>query len=284
MSEASQRAGAQQRLARAREALLRAEQRAGVRGAGHGELRRTASAAARASAPASASLPEAASLGAWQVLERDLDSGWSGVLALSGSLWLLLALAARRQSTHGWCAVVGGQDVGWCAAAEAGLDLARTLVVPLSGRDARSRATLLPGVVGVLVDGVEVVVLTSTVASGLSHGVRRSVQARARERGVLVLLQEAWDGVRRVQARVTDYDTGGVLHVLGEQSPGVQEMPAGYLVGQEWQVRDPRSGALTSLRLDAQGLCVLEEGTVRGAHEPAAQPRPALTVIEGGAQ
>nr|MCW1079690.1 hypothetical protein [Streptococcus anginosus] len=83
----------------------------------------------------------------------------------------------------------------------------------------------LPGVVGALVDGVEVVVLTSTVASGLSHGVRRSVQARARERGVLVLLQEAWDGVRRVQARVTDYDTGGVLHVLGEQSPGVQEMP-----------------------------------------------------------
>ena len=262
MSEASQRAGAQQRLARAREALLRAEQRAGVRGTGHGELRR---AAARASAPASASLPEAASLGAWQVLERDLDSGWSGVLALSGSLWLLLALAARRQSTHGWCAVVGGQDVGWCAAAEAGLDLARTLVVPLSGRDARSRATLLPGVVGALVDGVEVVVLTSTVASGLSHGVRRSVQARARERGVLVLLQEAWDGVRRVQARV-------------------QEMPAGYLVGQEWQVRDPRSGALTSLRLDAQGLRVLEEETVRGAHEPAAQPRPALTVIEGGAQ
>ena len=42
MSEASQRAGAQQRLARAREALLRAEQRAGVRGTGHGELRRAA--------------------------------------------------------------------------------------------------------------------------------------------------------------------------------------------------------------------------------------------------
>nr|WP_300338431.1 hypothetical protein [Actinomyces sp.] len=282
MSGPAQRAGAQQRLARAREALRRAEQRAGVRGGGQAGLRRAASAAARASAPAPVSSPEASSLGAWQVLERDLDSGWSGVLALSGSLWLLLALAARRQSAHGWCAVVGGEDVGWCAAAEAGLDLARTLVVPLSGGEVRSRATLLPGVLGALVDGVEVVVLASGAAAGLSHGVRRSVQARARKRGVLVLVQEAWDGARRVQARLTDCDTGDVLHVLGEQPPGAQEMPAGYLAGQQWQVSDPRSGALTHLRLDAQGLRVLEEAC--GADEPVACSRPALTVIEGGSR
>ncbi|WP_172120674.1 hypothetical protein [Actinomyces faecalis] len=278
----AQRAGAGQRLERARQALQEAERRAGVSSVGERALRRAASGAGRAASASSVQVPESLPLlGAWQALERDLDAGWGGVLCLRGSLWLLLALAARRQAAHGWCAVVGGQDVGWCAAAEAGLALERTLVVPLSETGAGARGALLPAVLGALVDGVEVVVLTSGSCEGLRREARRALQARARERGVLVLAQGEWEGGRQVQAHLTGCGTGEVVRVLREQPCAAQEVPAGYLTGLGWRVRDPRSGAVTGLRLGPQGLYV--EGAEAPGPEGGTRSRPALALIEGGA-
>lgn len=274
---------AQQRLARARQVLREAEQRAGVRSAEQRELRRAASGAGLV--PVACSVPDPTEQGlpgVWQALERDLDAGWSGVLSLSGSLWLLLSLAARRQAAYGWCAVVGGQDVGWCAAAEAGLDLERTVVVGALGAlgaQGHSRSAVLPGVVAALIDGVEVVVLASGSAAGLSRGLRRSMQARARERGVLVLLQEPWEGGHQLRAHLSGCDTGEVVRAFPAQA-AAHEMPAGYLRGMGWRVRDPRSGALAELSLDAQGL---HAGTLGQGPESVGQGRPRLTVIEGGA-
>ena len=66
------------------------------------------------------------------------------------SATLLLAALALRQGSVGWCAVVGGDELGWCAAAEVGLDLNRVLTVPASVLDDASALT----VVSALLDGV----------------------------------------------------------------------------------------------------------------------------------
>ncbi|MHC1562336.1 hypothetical protein ACR9E3_25505 [Actinomycetospora sp. C-140] len=102
-------------------------------------------------------------------------------VAVCGSTSLLLALLAEASGGGSWCALVGFADLGIQAAAEAGLDLSRTALVPRPGP--RPAA-----VVASLVDGVDVVVLDTTLP-GVRWGAgdRQRLGARVRQRGAVLV-------------------------------------------------------------------------------------------------
>ncbi len=107
------------------------------------------------------------------------------VLAVRGSTSLLLALVARPSRSGAWTAAVGFPAVGLLAAADAGADLDRVVLVPRPGPDAAL-------VVSALVDGLDVVVVGPDAA--LTDTDRRRLAARARERGALLVAAAAWPG------------------------------------------------------------------------------------------
>jgi hypothetical protein len=112
-------------------------------------------------------------------------------VAVCGSTSLLLALLAEASRGGSWCALVGLPDLGVLAAAEAGLDLARTALVPRPGP--RPAA-----VVAALVDGVDVVVLDTTLPGvRWAAGDRQRLGARVRQRGAVLVpvgAPGAWPG------------------------------------------------------------------------------------------
>lgn len=102
-------------------------------------------------------------------------------VAVRGSTSLLLTLLAEASRDGAWTVLAGYPAAGMAAAADAGCDLARTLVVPLpagSGVDASA-------VLAALIDGMDVVVVGPEVA--LLDQDRRRLTARARERGTVLL-------------------------------------------------------------------------------------------------
>ncbi len=105
-----------------------------------------------------------------------------GVTRIVDSSTVLLALTAKIQG-DGWCAVLGGEDLGWCAAVELGLDLSRVVYVSTGER---TGAHLLP-VLGALLDGVDVLLVTASAASRLRARERRSLLARVRDREACLL-------------------------------------------------------------------------------------------------
>ena len=249
----------QNRLNQARLALRLAEERAGLRDCAALTVQRA--------------LPAAPS--AWQ---------GSGVLTLQGSTTVLLAALALRQGATGWCGVIGGDELGWCAAAEVGLDLNRVLTVPASVLDDASALT----VVSALLDGVGALLIGAPVAERLRPQHRRRLLARARERGCLILTPAPWEGARTLQADTLTPDTGTMgaspVQVLVEYpvEPSMEpstdsvvipigrraaaslpaqavEMPAGYLRRLGWTLTDAQrpqtatTGNLT-LFLSADGL------------------------------
>jgi hypothetical protein len=102
-------------------------------------------------------------------------------VVVRGSTSLLLTLLAEASRDGAWTVLVGYPAAGMAAAADAGCDLARTLVVPLpagSGVDA-------PAVLAALIDGMDVVVIGPEVA--LLEQDRRRLTARARDRGTVLV-------------------------------------------------------------------------------------------------
>ena len=273
-------AEAQNRLDRARLALRLAEERTGLRDSAALTVQRAlSSASTSALLSASADSPQAASpapltiptaLSAWQD---------SGVLTLHGSTTLLLAALALRQGATGWCGVIGGDELGWCAATEVGLDLNRVLTVPAPLLDDASTLT----VTSTLLDGVDTLLIGATIAEGLRPQHRRRLLSRARERGHLILTPARWEGARILQADPLAPDTGtrntppaqasveapaepsadGVVIPIGRgASPApvrAIEMPAGYLRRLTWTLADPQRPRLAAteeltLSLSAEGL------------------------------
>ena len=279
---------AQNRLNRARLALRLAEERTGLRDSAALTVRRALSSASTgALLSASADLPPAASPTtalAWQD---------SGVLTLQGSTTLLLAVLALRQGATGWCGVIGGDELGWCAATEVGLDLNRVLTVPTSLLDDASILT----VISTLLDGVDALLIGAAVAEGLRPQHRRRLLARARERGHLILTPARWEGARILQADPLTPETGaeiappaqapaeapaqpsadGVVIPIGRgTSPApvrAIEMPAGYLRRLTWALTDPQRPRLTAteeltLSLSAEGLRTGSRSTLAPASNP----------------
>lgn len=105
------------------------------------------------------------------------------VVQVTGSTTLMLAMAGAACARRGWCAVVGMPDVGLLAAAELGIDLGRTILVPDPG--ARTAQVL-----AAIVDGLDVVLLGP--CPGLRDRDRRSLTARLRRRGGTVLTVAPW--------------------------------------------------------------------------------------------
>jgi hypothetical protein len=134
-------------------------------------------------------------------------------VAVCGSTSLLLAVLAEASRAGSWCALVGLPDLGVQAAAEAGLDLARTALVPRPGP--RPAA-----VVAALVDGVDVVVLDTTLPGvRWPAGDRQRLGARVRQRGAVLVpvttTPGAWPGAE-VELRAE----GGAWAGLGGDGAG----------------------------------------------------------------
>ncbi|GAB2594820.1 hypothetical protein [Pseudactinotalea suaedae] len=182
------------RLAAAQRALATAEASTGLRQRLTG-VTTLASAASGPVPPPSSTVPPELLLPLPAGVETLLP--WGGLrrgsaIQVSGSRSVLLALAAAAANAPGldlWCAVVAMPDVGLAAAAEAGLDLNRTVVVPKPGPDA-------PAVLGALIDGFDVVVLGRCPA--LTDADRRSAGHRLRHREAVLLSGDVWPGAHAV--------------------------------------------------------------------------------------
>lgn len=107
------------------------------------------------------------------------------VVAVRGAMALLLALLAEATAQGAWAAVVGVDDLGVLAAAEAGVAVQRLALVPRPGPDPAPA-------VAALLDGVGLVALAG--ADRVLSGARRSLAARTRQRGAVLLPLGRWPG------------------------------------------------------------------------------------------
>jgi hypothetical protein len=107
---------------------------------------------------------------------------------------LAMALMSGPSADGAWCGVVGSAELGLEAAAEAGVDLKRTILVPDPGE-----AWL--EVTAALIDVLGVVVLTAP-AKVSDKDVSR-ISARLRQRGAILIAYGSWP---RCEARVSMRD------------------------------------------------------------------------------
>ncbi|MGQ0775441.1 MAG: hypothetical protein ACT4NY_13615 [Pseudonocardiales bacterium] len=107
------------------------------------------------------------------------------VVAVRGSTALLLALLTAATAQGAWAAVVGVDDLGVLAAAEAGVAVRRLALVPRPGPDPAR-------VVAALLDGMALVALAG--ADRVPSGAWRSLVARARQCGAVLLPIGRWPG------------------------------------------------------------------------------------------
>ena len=124
------------------------------------------------------------------------------VVVVSGSAGLLFSLIAASSQAGSWFAIVGAPELSLVAAAQAGVDLARTALIPDPGLEA-------PTVIAALLNAMPVVVGERV---RLLDSDRRRLAARARERGTLLFGLGAWPGAQLVYsvtgARFTGTDRG----------------------------------------------------------------------------
>ena len=126
-------------------------------------------------------------------------------VAVSGSLGLALRIIAGPSQAGAWCASVGIPSLGLVAAVEAGIDLARFPMVASPGDDWAT-------VTAALLDAFDVVLLgpphnlRGPVSPGAAppnpiparlasaRAVSRRLEARARERGAVLVIAGDWPG------------------------------------------------------------------------------------------
>jgi hypothetical protein len=124
-----------------------------------------------------------------------------GSVVTSGDWGLLsLALAAGASAAGAWCAITGVPALGVRAAADAGLDPGRLVLIPDPGRN-------WPQVVASLLDGFDIVLLRP--AGQPPAGLRRKLEAATRRHASVLLVAGDWPGA---QARlvVSDEEWTGI--------------------------------------------------------------------------
>lgn len=129
---------------------------------------------------------------------RALQRG--SVVAAGDWSMLCTALAAGPVASGAWCAAAGIAEFGVVAAADAGLDPARLLLVPELGPN-------WPQVVASLLDGCDLVLLRPPDRP--SAQVRRRLEAAVRRYGAVLLVAGAWEGAQ-VRLRVTSQAWVGI--------------------------------------------------------------------------
>ena len=124
-----------------------------------------------------------------------------GSVVTSGDWGMLsLALAAGAVADGAWCAIVGVPSAGIRAAADAGLDPDRLLLVPDPGHGWAQ-------VVASLLDGFDIVLLQSPDQPPAS--LRRRLEAAARRYGSVLIAAGDWPGAQ-AQVRVTETEWTGI--------------------------------------------------------------------------
>jgi hypothetical protein len=101
-------------------------------------------------------------------------------VSVAGSLSLALTVLAGPSQAGAWCAAVGVRSLGVVAAAEAGIALDRFPMVADPGDD-------WPTITAALLDAFDVVLLQARRAN-------RRLEARARERGAVLVVAGDWPG------------------------------------------------------------------------------------------
>jgi hypothetical protein len=122
------------------------------------------------------------------------------VVAADGWSLLCPALAAGPVASGAWCAVAGIPELGVVAAADAGLDPARLLLIPDLGPS-------WPQVVASLLDGCDLVLFRPPARPPAQ--VRRKVEAAVRRCGAVLLVVGDWEG-SQVRLRVTAQEWTGI--------------------------------------------------------------------------
>jgi len=122
------------------------------------------------------------------------------VVAAGDWSMLCTALAAGPVASGAWCAAAGIAKFGVVAAADAGLDPARLLLIPDLGPN-------WPQVVASLLDGCDLVLLRPPDRP--SAQVRRRLEAAVRRYGAVLLVAGAWEGAQ-VRLRVTSQAWVGI--------------------------------------------------------------------------
>jgi len=128
-----------------------------------------------------------------------------GSVVTAGSFGLLsLALAAGASADGAWCAVTGVPAAGVRAAADAGLDPARLVLIPDPGR-------AWPQVVASLLDGFDIVLLCPPEPPPAQ--LRRKLEAAARRYGSVLLVAGDWPGAQtRLQVTGEEWTGLGAGH------------------------------------------------------------------------
>ena len=176
------------------------------------------------------------------------------VVGGAGSTSVMLALAAGASRSGSWVAYVGMPELGWQAAEEQGVDLARVVAVP-------HPASRLPTVLGTLIDGADLVVCGPGFVPTPAQ--LRNLRARARERGAVLLGLSG--GAGRLPVRDDHHDRRGrwgsadlVIEVKATRWSGI-EAGCGRLQAREIEValggrgRFARSHAVR-IAIDASGV------------------------------
>jgi hypothetical protein len=109
------------------------------------------------------------------------------VVAVGRWSMLCLALAAGASAAGSWCAAAGLPQLGVAAAADAGLDPGRLLLIGEPGAS-------WPQVVASLLDGCELVLLSPPDRPSAS--VRRKLEAAIRRYGGVLVVAGDWDGAQ----------------------------------------------------------------------------------------
>ncbi|MDO5723959.1 MAG: hypothetical protein Q4P33_06120 [Flaviflexus sp.] len=157
----------EQRLAVARQALARAEATAGLH----------------------ATTTQSAGDPGWHVpepLAPLLTALTPGVVTVTGATSLALALAGAASAEGAWVAALGMPHLGWGAAAEYGLDLARTATIADPG-------PVPAETLAALADGFDIILAGNL---GLTVREERRLEARLRSRSA-TLITEHWQTASR---------------------------------------------------------------------------------------
>jgi hypothetical protein len=134
-------------------------------------------------------VPDDAVLPVLPALQELLPGGLRRGSVVAAGPWGLLglALAAGASAAGAWCAVVGLPQLGVAAAADAGLDPGRMLLIADPGPG-------WPQVVASLLDGCELVLLRPPDRP--SAQLRRRLEATVRRFGGVLVVAGEWDGAQ----------------------------------------------------------------------------------------
>lgn len=196
-------------------------------------------------------------------LERLLPRGVAqgSVVQVEGSTTVLLAMVQAAVGEDRWCALVGMPNLGWAAAASA-LNLQRVVAVPRPAPD-------IAGVLGALIDGFDVLMVGP--CPGLSPADRRTLTSRLRQRGAVLLTDQAWFGAHvELTVRTAAWDGLGRGHGLLR---GRQMLITSTGRGAPGGVRQVRVAAGRDGLREVADLVAMPGTTVRREMAPEAEQR-----------